>query len=684
MYKELKQLAESRLYPLHMPGHKRQLDDPYLGPAMHMDITEIDGFDNLQHPTGIIRDLEQRLAEYFHADRARFLVNGSTSGVLAAISALMAARPHSRRKRESRDSIVYTADKVGAQTDTGSKASPIRGQDFSLADRDTLMSKASPIQGQDFSRADRDTLMSKASPIQGQDFSRADRGTLRSKASPIQGQDFSLADRNTLRSKAFPIQGQDPGEIGSPGDNWSGAGWGKTLLMARNSHKSAYDAAYLNRIGLRFLMPEEIPLWRINGGIAPSAVKAALAENPDIEGVFLTSPTYEGIISDIGAISSICHQKGLPLIVDSAHGAHLGLYNPFTKKFRCPDAFAEGADLVIESLHKTLPSFNQTAMILYREDLIDPRLIERFTSLFQTSSPSYVFMAGADKCLDIMEKEGEDLFQALDHRLSKLKDQVRNMRHVRIFEGEGLQRYSGYGLDPTKLLIAADGMTGREIYDFLRQEHYLQPEMASDSFCLAMMTVMDREEAFSRLTEALVHLEKILEGGQRDCSGNEEVPGPDSLEKAGGTAVKDLKRSIGKSSDSDSSEEAGVTEAGTSDRGIEATPDPDSLGEAGGTADKDNIYEEETGTDKLPPSAMTIYEALSLPGTALPLMEAEGRVSGAYVYAFPPDIPLLIPGDIITRSQIRRITAMESSGIQIHGMQKGKILCTEQPTDKLI
>ncbi len=515
MYKELKQLAESRLYPFHMPGHKRQLDDPYLGSALQMDVTEIDGFDNLHHPTGIIRELEQRLADFFQADRARFLVNGSTSGVLAAISAVM-NRPS---KGES--------GKEGGIT-------------------------------------------------------KSDR----------------------------------------------------RLLMARNSHKSAYDSAYLNRLDLRFLMPEEIPLWQINGGISPAAVEEALAEDPCIEGVFLTSPTYEGILSDIGAISSICHRKGLPLIVDSAHGAHLGLYNPFTEKFRCPDAFAEGADLVIESLHKTLPSFNQTAVILYREDLIDPHLIERFTSLFQTTSPSYVFMAGADKCLDIMEKQGEALFHALDHRLSKLKDQVRDMRHVRIFEGEGMQKYSGYGLDPTKLLISADGMTGRDLYDFLRQEHDLQPEMASKTFCLAMTTVMDSQEGFSRLTKALVHLEEMLENDQ------DQMMAPRGIQKTSGV---------------DSPKRPGE------DHDIE----------------KDDFHGKETVTDKLLPSAMTIFEALSHIGIELPLTEAEGRISGTYVYAFPPDIPLLIPGDIISRAQIQRITAMESSGILIHGIQEGKILCTE-------
>ena len=125
-------------------------------------------------------------------------------------------------------------------------------------------------------------------------------------------------------------------------------------MLTRNSHRSAYHGAGLRNLRLSYIYPQTVETLWINGGILPSDVENSLAEEPGIEAVFVTSPTYEGICSDISGMAEICHERGIPLIVDQAHGAHF----PFSAYFP-EDAVSAGADVVIQSVHKTLPSLTQ-------------------------------------------------------------------------------------------------------------------------------------------------------------------------------------------------------------------------------------------------------------------------------------------------------------------------------------
>ena len=371
MLEELLKLSESDSYPFHMPGHKRRMKgfDPY-----SVDITEIDGFDNMHDPEGLIADLNERLKERFGGDRAYILINGSTSGVLISVSACL-----------------------------------------------------------------------------------------------------------------------NPGE---------------KLLIGRNSHRSAYDALYLRDLEAVFIDPEETGKYGICGGISPQEIEGALEKDRDIRCVFITSPTYEGFVSDVGSIADICHSHGVPLIVDSAHGAHSGLYKPFTDRYRFENAALCGADIVIKSLHKTLPAFTQTALISVNGDLVDPDRFKRFYSLYQSSSPSYIFMAGADKMLKFLEDQGEERFAALEKELNGLRGGTAGNKRIRIF-GEELVGTAGiYGFDPTKILISSEDMKGRELYDVLRTKYRLQPEMAAGQYVLLMTGIMDDTEGFRRLESALAELEK--------------------------------------------------------------------------------------------------------------------------------------------------------------------------------
>ena len=190
LYTCLKLYGDGDIYPFHMPGHKRNPEFLDFGKTVQMDITEIEGFDNMHHARGIIDRAQRRAAGLYGADETWFLVNGSSCGLISAI-------------------------------------------------------------------------------------------------------------------------------LGS-------CQRGGRILVARNCHKSVYNAIEMGNLTPVYLYPKLVTSIQICGSIQPAQVRAALEAYPDIEAVLITSPTYEGVVSDVAAIAKIVHEKRIPLIVDEAHGAHFG------------------------------------------------------------------------------------------------------------------------------------------------------------------------------------------------------------------------------------------------------------------------------------------------------------------------------------------------------------------------
>lgn len=362
---QLQELAQSDMYPFHMPGHKR---NPSCGIAAYAyDITEIDGFDNLHHAQGIIRNAQQKASALWGSKESFFLVNGSTCGLLAAISAA------------------------------------------------------------------------------------------------------------TTR--------------------------GGRIIMARNCHKAVYHAVYLRELNADYLYPV-ITGDGIQGQIRPGDVETVLAENPNVQAVLITSPTYDGVVSDVAAIAAIAHDHGVPLIVDEAHGAHLGFHEYFPGS-----AVKQGADVVIQSLHKTLPAPTQTAILHLCSDRVSQEKIKEFLAIYETSSPSYLFLAAMERCVELVEKRKDALFSDYADKLQKFYQNVKALKHIRVLQPEEVSREEAFAFDPSKIVIMAEGMTGKELYEYLRVEKHLQPEMCQGNYVLAMTSIMDQEEGFCRLAEALWELD---------------------------------------------------------------------------------------------------------------------------------------------------------------------------------
>lgn len=354
--------SQSDFYPFHMPGHKRRpLEFPN---PWSIDLTEITGFDNLHHAEGILLKLQERAARLFGSWKSYCLINGSTCGILAAVSAC---------------------------TKPGGK-----------------------------------------------------------------------------------------------------------LLMSRNSHKSVYHGVSLRNLTPVFLMPE-LSEYGIMGSLSPDLVDSAFRKHPDLNAVLVVSPTYDGVVSDIKRIASIAHSHGVPLIVDEAHGAHF----PFSSQFPA-SALSLGADVVIQSLHKTLPAFTQTALLHIQSDLVNEREVRRFLGLYQTSSPSYLLMASMEECFRLLETEGEHLFVSFQKNLSYFYEKCRSLTQIQVYPA------FGYARDLSKILISAEnlGLSGQELFDLLREEFHLELEMASGHYALALTGLMDTEEGFSRLFQALSEIDR--------------------------------------------------------------------------------------------------------------------------------------------------------------------------------
>ena len=279
---------------------------------------------------------------------------------------------------------------------------------------------------------------------------------------------------------------------------------GGTLLMARNCHRSAYHAAELRGLRAVYLYPPQIENLWINGGIFPGDVEKALAADPEIQAVLVTSPTYEGVCSDIGAIARICHRYGRPLLVDQAHGAHF----PFSSYFP-EDALKAGADVVIHSVHKTLPSLTQTALLHVQGGLADRERIRRYLSVYQSSSPSYVLMASLDSCMELLEREGSALFETHVRRLEAFRQGCRGLSRLFLVGKELAGKDGVWDFDRSKLLVSTwrAESSGGGLAELLRKRYHLEMEMAAETYVLAIMTLMDEAEGWQRLADALCEID---------------------------------------------------------------------------------------------------------------------------------------------------------------------------------
>lgn len=483
LYDKLKEYSKSGCYGFHMPGHKRNggligAELPY-----SLDITEIDGFDDLHHSHGILKEAQERAAQVYGADETHFLVNGSTSGILSAV--------------------------LGCT---------------------------------------------------------------------------------------------------QPGD---------TILMARNCHKSVYNAVCLNGLSPVYIYPEILPGTEINGAVSAAQAEALLDQHPDVRAMVITSPTYDGVVSDVRALAGLAHSRGIPLILDEAHGAHFGFHPYFPQ-----NGNELGADIVIHSLHKTLPSLTQTALLHMNGDIADRRSVRKYLHMLQSSSPSYILMASIDECIRLLAEKKEELFDGYTRLLDGARSELACMKHLKLFESEIYDR--------SKLVIDVSNAglidreetkkyTGKQLSADLRETYLLQMEMAAPDYVIAMTSPGDTEQGIERLIKALFE----IDGKLAKIDNNESL------------------------------------------RAYQT-------GEKGISCRNDQVY---------PPREM---DKFTNKAKSVSFMDSEGAIAAEYAYVYPPGIPLAVPGERISGKTVESLTQYERLGFNIEGTQiRGKIEVLENGQDIL-
>lgn len=271
---------------------------------------------------------------------------------------------------------------------------------------------------------------------------------------------------------------------------------GGKLIMARNCHKSVFNALNLGDVEPVYALPEVETDYGILGKVTAEEIVRCLDENPDASSVILPSPNYYGICSDIENISREVHRRGKVLIVDQAHGAHLKF---FGEDFGPGAAENLGADVVINSTHKTLGSFTQTAVMNICTDRVDLNVVEDKLQVIESSSPSYPLMMTLDINADIMLEKGTELILDWKENLEWFYGEASKI--------DGLVLMNTQQLDRTKLNIdmSAYGFDGNMLESFL-MEHSIFVELVSGNMVMCMTGIGNIRSDYERLINALREL----------------------------------------------------------------------------------------------------------------------------------------------------------------------------------
>ena len=270
---------------------------------------------------------------------------------------------------------------------------------------------------------------------------------------------------------------------------------GQKIITNRNCHRSVLTGMIISGAEPLWLIPERFEEWGIWGNVTPESVEEMLKTNDDVSMVWITNPTYEGVVSDIKSISAVCKRYGVPLIVDEAHAC---LWN-FSKHLPTP-ALQLGADAVVHSLHKTGGSMSQSSMLHIAEDsLIDVDAVEKALKLLHTTSPSLMLLASLDAArANLDSARGRRLLERAISNAKYLRREIEKMEHI-----HDLKPDFGYLTDVTKIFIRADGLSGKRLESILEIDFNIEVESASDAGLLLLSNIGNTRADMEYLVKCL-------------------------------------------------------------------------------------------------------------------------------------------------------------------------------------
>lgn len=272
---------------------------------------------------------------------------------------------------------------------------------------------------------------------------------------------------------------------------------GDKVLIQRNSHKAVYNALIFNNLQPVYVYPNYNENYNVLTGLYPEDVDQALVENPDVKAVVITYPNYYGVCSDVKAIAEIVHKHNKILMVDEAHGPHMIFSDNLPIS-----ALEGGADIVIHSTHKTLPSLTQTSMLHVGSDRVDlNKLADRY-QLYTTTSPSYLFILSNEIAVAYMDGEGRDRLDWSVKKIEGVIERLNKIPRVKVFIGD-LEDKTIHRKDNTKILINIEGIRGTVLEKKLREDYNIRLEMSDFYYGLILTSLMNTEEEYESLVEAV-------------------------------------------------------------------------------------------------------------------------------------------------------------------------------------
>ncbi len=295
---------------------------------------------------------------------------------------------------------------------------------------------------------------------------------------------------------------------GSSGGNiamfLSTLGQGDSVIVSRNAHKSVLAGIILSGVWPIWLQPQTDDRLKIIYNSSPKQIEEALSKFPEAKAVFITSPTYNGVVTDLFSIAEICHRKGKILLVDEAHGPHLKFHKDLPVS-----AVETGADMCVQSTHKILSALSQGSMLHVNSDLIDINTAKKVISLIQTTSPNYLTLASLDLARYQAVIKGEKMLDRVIKIAEQTRRKINQMEFFSCFTREEIKK-NGYDLDVTKLTIntTKTGLSGYEVEDILAREYNVQVDCADAFNLIAIIGIGSTRKDTNALVYALSEIEK--------------------------------------------------------------------------------------------------------------------------------------------------------------------------------
>lgn len=368
---------------------------------------------------------------------------------------------------------------------------------------------------------------------------------------------------------------------------------GDKIIIPRNVHKSVTAGVILSGAVPVYMQPEIDSTIGVALGVTPETVEKTLENNPDAKAVLIINPTYYGVATDIKRIAQIVHSYNIPLIVDEAHGPHLGFND------RLPvSAMHAGADMCAQSTHKIIGSLTQSSLLQVRGELIDMNRVQQVMNLLQTTSPSYILMASLDVARMQIATKGKELLDKAIDLAEYAREEINKIPGLYCFGKEVLTKKGAYAFDPTKLTICCRdlGITGYELDQILADKYHIQVEMSDLYNALAVGSFGDTREKIDSLLFALREISLEYSGILRKRCEVIDIP-------------------------------------------------------------------------QIPDQVLSPREAFNSSKVSLPLDESAGQISGEFLLAYPPGIPVLCPGERITPEIINYVDEMKNAGLYVQGTE---------------